>query len=166
MASPLKVRLYGDPCLRRICDPVEGPKSVSELFIQDMIRTMRHYKGIGLAAPQVGVCQRFFVVDIGEGPHVFINPRILPGGGSVVMEEGCLSIPEVQIKVRRAARVVIQYQTLEGEHREQGFDGLMARVILHENDHLNGKLITDYATSLEKGKYEKILMALEARHAG
>ena len=162
MSAPLKVRLYGDPCLRKVSSPIKEIGPAERILIQSMIVTMHEYKGIGLAAPQVGINQRLFIADIGQGAIAIINPQILNKSGSVEMEEGCLSIPEVNIKVRRAQKIHVKYLDENNNERESVFEDLLARVILHETDHLDGKMIPDYANSFEKGKYEKQLMKLEA----
>jgi len=166
MSSPLKIRLYGDSCLRKISSPIKEVSPAERMLIKSMIVTMHEYKGIGLAAPQVGINQRLFVADIGEGPIAVINPKIIRKFGSVEMEEGCLSIPEVNIKVKRPQRILVRYLDENNNEVEKIYEDLIARVILHETDHLDGKMITDYANSLEKGKYEKQLMILEAQYAG
>jgi len=164
-SSLLKIRFCGDSALREVSFPIKEVGPAERMLIQSMINTMHESKGIGLAAPQVGINQRILVGDIGEGPIAVINPHIIYRSGSVEMEEGCLSIPEVTIKVKRAEKIVLQYLDENNCEVEKAYEGLMARVILHEIDHLDGKLIIDYANSLEKGKYEKQLMLLEAKNA-
>lgn len=105
---------------------------------------MRSCNGIGLAAPQVGILKRYFVADIGDGPVKMINPEVLKTYGHNQMEEGCLSLPDVQIFVKRADGIKVHGYTENGEEREWNVEGLLARVMLHEIDHLNGKLIIDY----------------------
>ncbi len=148
--------------MRETASRIKEVGPIERMLIQSMIVTMHENKGIGLAAPQVGVNQRLFVADIGEGPLAIINPCIIHQSGSVEMEEGCLSIPEVNIKVKRAQKILVRYLDENNNEVEKIYENLIARVILHETDHLNGYLITDYANSLEKGKYEKQLMVLEA----
>ncbi len=162
MALSLKIRIYGDPCLRKIASPVESVGPAERMLIQSMIVTMHEHKGVGLAAPQVGISQRLFIADIGKGPIAIINPQIIHKSGSAVLEEGCLSIPEVNIKVKRAQKIFVKYIDENNEKQENIFEDLLARVILHETDHLDGKMIVDYANSFEKGKYEKQLMMLES----
>ena len=157
----LKVRMYGDSCLREKCQPVDEVGPSERMLIDAMLSTMHKHKGIGLAAPQVGVNKRFFVVDTGNGPRVFINPEIIGTQGKAIMEEGCLSIPEVHIDVTRPAKVIVRYQDQFGGHKEEAFDDLMARVIQHENDHLDGKLIVDYASEQDMKKYQAKLKSLE-----
>jgi len=130
------------------------------MLIESMFRTMHEEKGIGLAAPQVGVNIRLFVVDIGDGPVVLINPKILRKKGSVVMEEGCLSIPGVMVDVKRPEEITVRYTDQENKQQQKTCSELLARVIQHENDHLNGKLIVDYAGLAAKIKLKKQLQEL------
>ncbi|MGE0267933.1 MAG: peptide deformylase [Candidatus Omnitrophota bacterium] len=162
----LKIRLYGDPCLRKKSKPVEEVGIVERMLIKAMIKTMHDQKGIGLAAPQVGINQRILVADIGEGPIAIINPVIRKKSGSAVLEEGCLSIPEVNINVTRALSVTVRYIDFDNNLVEQTFENLLARVILHEADHLDGKLIVDYATDAELDKYNPILEKIEQLQKG
>ena len=153
--TKLKIRLYGDPCLRKKSLPVEHIGAAERLLIEMMTATMQEHKGVGLAAPQVGIHQRIFVADAGPGPMVIINPRIIKKSGNVEMEEGCLSIPGVTAKIKRAQRIWVQYQDEFNRRHERAFDDLMARVVLHETDHLNGKLIVDYLSLKERRKIDK-----------
>jgi peptide deformylase len=126
-----------------------------------MIATMREAKGVGLAAPQVGINQRLFVMDAGEGPMAIINPKITKKIGAEVLEEGCLSIPEVTIQIKRPQQITVKYMDEDGQAMEMTCEDLMARVIQHETDHLDGKLIIDYADINEKAQFKEQLMALK-----
>lgn len=139
------LRYDGDPILRKISKEVtEMTPRISDL-IDDMIETMHEEDGVGLAAPQVGVLKRIFVIDIGDGPIVFINPKIVETSGEQTGGEGCLSLPKKVAEVTRPNFVVCEALdrnmepfTIEGEE-------LMARAICHENDHLDGILYKDVA---------------------
>ena len=158
MVGPqLKVRLYGDSCLREKCKVLKEVGPAERLFIQSMIEAMHKYKGIGLAAPQVGISQRILVADIGDGPIAVINPEVLEKDGLAVLEEGCLSIPDVTINVTRPVKILLRYMDENNEVQERIFEDLLARVILHETDHLDGKLIVDYATQEELDKWKSKL---------
>ncbi len=161
MGSLLKVRQYGDPCLRQKSVLVEEIGVPERMLIQAMVQTMHEDKGIGLAAPQVGINKRIFVIDIGDGPMVFINPKIINAEGASVLEEGCLSIPEALVKVERPEKIRVQYRDEDNKLFERDFDELQARVIQHENDHLDGKMIVDYATEEELAKWKKKLEEIE-----
>ena len=122
---------------------------------------MREHKGVGLAAPQLGINRQIFVADIGDGPLAFINPRIIKRSGGDVIEEGCLSIPGVTVMVRRSERIAVCYIDENNQPHERVYDEMMARVIQHEMDHLGGKLIVDHAGIKEKIKLRTQLKELE-----
>lgn len=160
--TPLKIRLYGDPCLRKKSRPVGTVGPSERMLIESMIATMHQAKGVGLAAPQVGINQRFFVVDVGNGPMAIINPKISKKIGSDILEEGCLSIPEVTVMIERPQQITVKYMNENGELKEMTCKDLLARVIQHETDHLDGKLIVDYASHKDKLQFKDQLKALEA----
>jgi len=134
------------------------------MLIQSMIATMHEAKGVGLAAPQVGIDQRLFVMDVGEGPMAIINPKIIKKMGADVLAEGCLSIPEVTINIERPQQITVKYMDENGRAKEMICEDLMARVIQHETDHLNGKLILDYADQNEKAQFKDQLKALKEEY--
>ena len=145
----LKLILSPDPVLARVCEPCEvGDKSLKKLAKQ-MTSLMYKHQGVGLAAPQVGVTKRLIVIDVdwdGEGgdknPIVLVNPEIIELSGDPVVEgEGCLSCPGVNIPVRRQPWARVRYTDLDGEEWEVEGDGLLARCIQHEIDHLDGKTL-------------------------
>ena len=143
-----EIRLSGDDILRRVCEPVtELTPEITEL-IGDMFDTMYEANGVGLAAPQVGILKRIFVVDVGdeEGnnkPFVFINPEILERDGVQVGFEGCLSVPGKSGKVARAEKVRVKAFNQDMEEFEMEAEGFLARAIQHEFDHLNGVVYVD-----------------------
>lgn len=158
MKTPkLQIRLYGDPCLREKSQPVKEITAEKRAIIQVMISLMHENKGIGLAAPQVGINERFFVADVGEGPFVFINPAIVEKKDEGVMEEGCLSIPGIQININRPLEIIVKYTDMNNQPIERLCTDLLARVVLHEIDHLDGKLIVDYVSFAERLKMRKAL---------
>ena len=161
--STLKVRTYGDSCLRKKCVPVKEIGPSERIVVNAMIETMHQSKGIGLAAPQVGITQRFFVADIGEGSMVIINPEIVKRGGLCLLEEGCLCLPEVTITVKRAEEITVNYMDENDQLMTMACSGLLARVIQHETDHLDGVLIVDYATDEEKAQFGEQLERLKAQ---
>lgn len=158
----LTIRCYGDPCLRQKSAPVQDVGPAERVLIQAMLKTMHANKGVGLAAPQVGVNRQIFVADIGRGPLVVVNPKILTRRGSAVMEEGCLSIPDVTVKVRRPLSITAAFTDEKNQRVTAEMTELMARVFLHETDHLFGRLIVDYATDKEKAAFQPKLERLEA----
>lgn len=135
-----------DPALKKRSRPVKEINDRIREQIADMAETMYAAgNGIGLAAPQVGLLKRMFVIDMqdGAGLRVFINPEIVEAEGEQCGEEGCLSIPGVYGSVRRPARLRVKAQNLEGEYFELEAEALLAVCICHENDHLDGILFTD-----------------------
>lgn len=142
-----EVRLWPDPVLSQPCALVEGDASA---LIADLFDTMYEAYGRGLAAPQIGVLKRAFVVDVTwkEGPRdprAFVNPQIVEvSDETVVMTEQCLSIPDRPMEVSRPAWVRLKWQDVDGALHEDRFDGVLARCIQHEFDHLNGVVIFDH----------------------
>ena len=137
------IRKYGDDVLRKKCREVEEIDKRTITLIKDMFETMYDADGVGLAAPQVGILKRLFVIDIGDGPLVFINPEILETSGKQIGEEGCLSIPGEVEEVMRPNYVRARAINEKGEEFEIEAEELLARAILHEYDHLNGTLFID-----------------------
>lgn len=140
-----EVRIDGDEVLRKVSRPVTEMTPRIEQLIGDMIDTMHQYDGVGLAAPQVGVLRRVIVIDIGEGPMVFINPEIVEQEGEQCGQEGCLSIPGVYLDVKRPNHVVVTAKNEKMEDIRVEGDELLARALCHEIDHLNGILFKDIA---------------------
>ena len=152
---------YGEPILRRKSKPVTELQSVINL-LDDMFETMYEDAGMGLAANQVGENLNFAVIDIShaeenEFPRVFVNPEILSSRGSDEMEEGCLSIPEIRATIARAEQVLVRYQDENGSAHEEELDGLLARVIQHEVDHLSGVYYIDHLTPAKRAILDKRL---------
>jgi peptide deformylase len=150
--GPLKIRLYGDPCLETKSKPVKEVGPVERMLIAAMFETMVACKGVGLAAPQVGINEQIFVVDTGKEIFAAINPKIIKVTGTEVMEEGCLSIPRVLVDVKRAKNVWVEFTDQENRQVRAQLNGLVARVFLHEYDHLQGKLIFDYLPPKERSR--------------
>ncbi len=146
----LKVRLYGDPCLTAKSKPVKEVGPAERMLIASMFETMQVQKGIGLAAPQVGINEQIFVVDTGKDVFAVINPKIIRAVGSEMSEEGCLSIPYLHVDVKRAKEVEVEFLDEENNLVRAKLSGLLAKVFQHENDHLQGKLIIDYLSASER----------------
>lgn len=139
-----KIRHEGDAVLRKKSKTVLEMNERTIELIEDMIETMQEADGAGLAAPQVGILKRIFIVDVDEnGPIVMINPEILETGGCQVGEEGCLSIPGYFSEVERPNYVKVKFQNIDMEEVIMEGEELFARAVLHENDHLNGVLFVD-----------------------
>jgi peptide deformylase len=152
--------LFPDPVLLRETEPVERVDDEVRALVQDMADTMTRARGIGLAANQVGVSRRICVVDLsaGEDPAgllVFINPRIVERDGAEVAEEGCLSFPGINIDVERALRVDVESVDLEGRPCRASFEGLLARVLQHECEHLDGRTFLHNVSPLRRELIKK-----------
>jgi peptide deformylase len=156
----LTIRTYGDPCLRKRSLPVEEIGASERMLIEAMLETMYANKGVGLAAPQVGINQQIFVIDIGEGPWAVINPKILKKQGANLLEEGCLSVPGVTVNVKRPVKILVKYLDQHGELMEKYISGLLARVFQHENDHLRGRMIDDHVSWRKKKAFKKKLRTM------
>lgn len=140
----LSLVLYPDTILRTTCGPVERFDSTLREVAEEMLELMRHHLGIGLAAPQVGLRQRLIVCRIEEHPLVLTNLEVKNAAEPRDFVEGCLSLPGVQVNVRRPERIWVTGYDLRGRPQSFGATGLWARVMQHELDHLNGVLICDY----------------------
>ena len=160
---------FGDPVLDREAENVSefGTPELHK-FLEDMFESMYAAKGVGLAAPQIGVSKKIAVIDCSNGQHpeekiVIINPKILHVEGKQVGEEGCLSIPGFREQVRRGKRVTVRAQNAGGEEFEMTGEDLLARAFLHETDHLNGKLFISHISALKrsliKNKVKKLQKA-------
>jgi len=168
--SLLKVRIYGDPVLRRMAEDVPVIDEGIRQLVDSMFDTMYAEDGVGLAAPQVGVSKRIFIIDVSEvegepeEPMVFINPKIIwKSDATSIAEEGCLSIPGIREDVKRSEEVEVEALNEKGEWVHYKAKGLFARAILHENDHLNGVLFVDYLGSVRKMMIKDQLTELERR---
>ncbi len=134
----------GDPVLNKICRPVEKFDEKLGILLDDMYETMINGEGVGLAAPQVGILRRIFVIDIGDGRQDFVNPKIIRTQGKQEGSEGCLSCPgEFGITVR-PMYVTVEAQNRYGDQFTLNASGLMAKAICHENDHLDGILFKEH----------------------
>ncbi|WP_372775216.1 peptide deformylase [Mangrovibacterium sp.] len=155
------ITVYGEPLLRKIAQPIEKDYPNFDQLVKDMFDTMYFSDGVGLAAPQIGLSIRMFVIDAStaaeEEPELegfkkaFINPEILElKGDEWVMNEGCLSLPEIREDVSRPEFIKIKYLDENFVEHIEEYGGFAARVIQHEYDHLEGKLLIDYLTPLKK----------------
>jgi len=148
--SQLEIKHFPDPALRRKCEDVKSVGSNEKRMLADMAETMYLKGGVGLAAIQVGIHKNMVVIDIGDGLRKMVNPTILKKEGSVTQEEGCLSVPDKCVNVKRSRKVVVDYLDEDGQAIRLSAEELLARVIQHEIDHLFGKLIVDYLNPLKK----------------
>lgn len=139
-----QIRVEGDPVLAKKCRPVEEMNERTQQLIDDMLDTMYEAMGVGLAAPQVGILKRIVVIDVGEGPLVMINPKIVETSGEQTGDEGCLSIPGMAGEVTRPNYVKAIALNEDMEEFEVEATDLLARAICHECDHLDGIMYTEH----------------------
>ncbi|MTI69935.1 MAG: peptide deformylase [Firmicutes bacterium] len=138
-----KLRYEGDPILRKKSRNVDKISDRVITLLNDMEETMHKEEGVGLAAPQVGILKKLVVIDIGEGTIKLINPMIIHTEGEEIDVEGCLSVPDKSGKVKRPKKVKVKYQNINGDEKLIEGEGLLARVLCHEIDHLEGILYID-----------------------
>lgn len=151
----LPIRKYGDPILRQKATQISEIDDNIRSLISDMFNTMREAGGVGLAAPQVGRSLSLIVVDLSPletpaEPLVLINPRVIQEEGEWCREEGCLSLPGINEEIARAEFVVVEGLDEIGNHRHIKGEGMLARILLHEVDHLNGVLIIDRLSPIRR----------------
>ena len=139
------IRIMGDKVLEKVCRPVDAVTPRIRELVGDMLETMYDAYGVGLAAPQVGILKRIVVIDVdGEHPHILINPEILETSGEQTGDEGCLSLPGKSGTVTRPNYVKVRGFDLDMNQFELEGEGLLARAICHECDHLDGILYTSH----------------------
>jgi peptide deformylase len=148
----LEIKKYPDSILRKKCVQVERITDRETELFAGMLFTMRHFAGIGLAAPQIGLAKNLIVADIGEGAIKLANPKILETSGTDKLEEGCLSVPSVAVDIERPYEIIVSGLDENNQIIEIKAKGLLARVLQHEIDHLKGRLIIDHLSLLEKFK--------------
>lgn len=173
---------YPEPVLSQVAKPVTEFNKDLQHLVKDMLFTMYHAPGIGLAAPQVGHSIRLFVLDVdfereevttssgkeefrltGFNPKVFINPVITGTSGTTTYEEGCLSVPGVYEEVKRFKTINVKYQDLKGDFHEIEADDMLAICLQHENDHLDGIVFIERLSNLKKNFYKKKMLKEKVR---
>ena len=166
------ILIHPDPRLKKVADPVTAVTEEVRTLASDMLETMYHAPGIGLAAPQVGVMSRLLVMDCVKDetqaarPMVLLNPEVTWASEALnTYEEGCLSIPEQYADVERPAEVEVRWMDLEGETQSERFDGLWATCVQHEIDHLDGKLFIDYLKPLRRQMITRKMQKLKRERA-
>ncbi len=168
--SRLKICTYPDPVLLKKAEPVTSISKEIERLAMDMGETMYDAPGIGLASPQVGISKRLIVFDLepelpGDNLMVLINPEIIEREGEIIYNEGCLSIPGYTADVKRAAKVKVRGLDLKGKPIEIEGEGLLAVVMQHEIDHLDGKLFIDHINRLKRDLIKRRLKKMKNRNA-
>ena len=168
-AAALGIVHWPDPRLRKKCLPIADFDAETvrrlELLVTRMAAVMTEEKGVGLAAPQVGVCVRLFIMDAGEGLRAYVNPRLSDPDGSCEADEGCLSLPDIRTPVLRSERLRIEATSPTGEPIDETAEGFATRVWQHETDHLDGVLILDKMPETVRMSHRKALRELEAEYA-
>lgn len=157
------IRVIGDPVLKERAREIEDIDSKLVRLVDDMFTTMHQAPGIGLAAPQVGVRKRMFVYEIDGTPGVLINPVIEETRGEWVFQEGCLSIPGVYFEIARPKEIYVTGVDLDGNEVHIEADELMARLIQHEYDHLDGTLMVEHLVDEQRKEANKALRELALR---
>jgi peptide deformylase len=162
----LKIIHYPDPVLLKVGKPVTEFDHDLKKLIENMFETMKDAKGVGLAAPQVGVSNRLFVMDCSGGEDEsrkfsIINPEIIVQEGEQVGDEGCLSFPGIYTKVRRELRTVVRFQDIDGNFQELDIMDLEARCVLHETDHCDGIVFLDRMTMLKREMAKRKIKRLQ-----
>ncbi len=162
------ILLHPDPRLKRACDPVARITPDVETLAADMLATMYHAPGVGLAAPQLGVLQRMFVMDCSKDPDadaeplVLVNPEIVSTSEALnTYDEGCLSFPDIYAEVTRPAEVRMRWTGLDGKLHERDFAGLWATCAQHELDHLNGKLFIAHIGPMKRQMITRKMVKLK-----
>ncbi|MCX5887509.1 MAG: peptide deformylase [Proteobacteria bacterium] len=153
----LELLIYPNPLLKKKTEKVEKIDSAVKKLIRDMAETMYFHKGVGLAAPQVGVSKQIITIDAGKGLICLINPTLVSKEGEMQIEEGCLSCPEVSLSVTRCRKVVVKGLDPEGKEVMIEAEELLARIFQHEIDHLEGVLIIDRVSPLKRELIKKKL---------
>lgn len=150
----LELRKYPDPVLTQESSAVEEVDEAVKRLVEEMFRVMEQEAGQGLAAPQIGVLQRVIVMRVDDVEYAIVNPEIIDPNGEEKDDEGCLSIPGVRIEVPRATSLALEGLDTDGNPVRLEASGILARVIQHEVDHLNGKLIVDYLSKAQRLNFE------------
>jgi peptide deformylase len=147
----MSIRTYGDPVLRRAAEPVESIDSETRRLCERMVEEMIRADGVGLAAPQIGVSKRIIVLDVDGEFHVLINPELIETSDETeAFTEGCLSVPGVHADVFRSSRATVAGTALDGTPVTISGEGVLARAIQHEMDHLKGHLFVDHLTPVRR----------------
>lgn len=169
MPKVLPITTYGRDILRKVAKPIKDININIVNLVENMFYTMKAAEGIGLAAPQVNEGISLAVIDIStlndyknEKPLVIINPKIIDTNGQSLVNEGCLSIPEVRGDVKRPEEILLEYIDLNGKENKREFFGLLARVLQHEIDHLKGKLFIDYLSEEDLEKNKELLKKIKS----
>ena len=158
----LQIAKYGNPILTTRAEEVKNLDKYIEELAQNMVQTMYAAPGLGLAAPQINESKRLITVDLSVGENsqnliILVNPELISQEGESISEEGCLSVPDINEKVARPSRIIVRGIDLEGNEKTVEAEGLLARVLYHEIDHINGKLFIDRLSPFKRSLIKKKL---------
>lgn len=156
--TALKIVYHPDPRLKIKTQPITQVNDEIQQIAREMIKAMYIYDGVGLAAPQVGIKHRLFVLDCSENkshPQVFINPVLSNPGEQVLMQEACISFPSIAVEVMRSLTITVDYLDINGQAQQLHADGLVAHCIQHETDHLDGITMLDHISRLKRSRASK-----------
>ncbi len=145
-----EIRIYPDPLLMKKAVPLRDIDGKVREIVDRMIETMYGNRGIGLAAPQIGILSQIIVVGFENGWKALINPGLVAGDGESILEEGCLSLPAIEVPIKRKERVLVRAWDLDGKEMNLEVSGFPSRVYQHEIDHLHGILIIDHISRLKR----------------
>lgn len=159
-----KIRIYGDSVLRKKAKPVDSVSEEEKKILEQMLVIMRESGGVGLAAPQIGLSKRLIVIEYGDKILMLANPEILDKQGCELSEEGCLSFPDVVVKIKRNKKIVVEALNKDNKKTKIHLDDILSRAVQHEIDHLDGKLIIDYVSLLDKFRIRKMMKSLQKRN--
>ncbi|MFA5355520.1 MAG: peptide deformylase [Candidatus Paceibacterota bacterium] len=163
----LEIKKYPDPVLRKKCEEVEEITPEVKKLIEEMVLVMGKDKGMGLAAPQVGISKKIIVFETGNGVTALINPKITKRGEKQFIDsEGCLSFPDLWIKIKRPEKIEVEALDITGRKIGLAASMMVSRVLQHEIDHLNGILFIDRLGLLDKIRIRNKLNALKKKYAG
>ena len=158
----MDIQIYGKPVLAAVAEPVEEITPELLAILDEMVPMLATHRGVGLAAPQIGISQRFFIMNPGDKLRKVINSEIVKAGSAQAeMEEGCLSVPGIHKKVRRPRRITVRYTNENGETIEEELKDFPARVFQHEYDHLDGIVFVDRLTPVARKLISRQLEALK-----
>jgi len=164
----MELRIYPDPVLRKATEPVDAFDGDLKAVAEEMVETMWAHNGLGLAGPQVGLGQSIAIVSPDGEPGneiVLVNPEIVETDGWQAGDEGCLSFPGIFVKIRRSKWIRVRYRDVTGQESEREAEGLLARAIQHECDHLAGRLIIDRMSPVQRMAERRRLRELKDRYA-
>lgn len=145
-----EIRIYPDPILFKKAEKVQIIDGQIKEIVDRMTAVLHAHGGIGLAAPQIGISNQIIILGLGENCRAFINPELVSGEGESILEEGCLSLPTIEVPVKRKERVLMRAWDLDGREINLEVSGFRSRVYQHEIDHLHGILIVDHISPLER----------------